>query len=93
MQAKRYAEDRTIDRPKIHEFAWRLSANKGRPRCSSSRRLGSRRCYAQKLNGSMRGSKFIDGRRLAELLVFTALGVQAEETVTPPPDEDYFESL
>lgn len=93
VQAKRYAEDRTIDRPKIHEFAGALLGKQGdRGVFITTSRFSSGAVQeAERINARI---ELIDGRRLAELLVTYGVGVQAEETVTLYRlDEDYFESL
>ena len=93
VQAKRYAEDRTIDRPKIHEFAGALLGKQGDRGVliTTSRFSAGAAQEAERINARI---ELIDGRRLAELLVFYGVGVQAEETVTLYRlDEDYFESL
>lgn len=93
VQAKRYAEDRTIDRPKIHEFAGALLGKQGdRGVLITTSRFSAGAAHeAERINARI---ELIDGRRLAELLVFYGVGVQAEETVTLyRVDEDYFEGL
>lgn len=93
VQAKRYAEDRTIDRPKIHEFAGALlgkQSDRG-VLITTSRFSAGAAQEAERINARI---ELIDGRRLAELLVTYGVGVQAEETVTLfRLDEDYFISL
>jgi restriction system protein len=93
VQAKRYAEDRTIDRPRIHEFAGALLGKQGDRGVfiTTSRFSAGAAQEAERINARI---ELIDGRRLAELLVHYGVGVQAEETVTLYRlDEDYFESL
>lgn len=93
MQAKRYAEDRTIDRPKIHEFAGALLGKQGDRGVfiTTSRFSAGAVQEAERINARI---ELIDGRRLAELLVSYGVGVQAEQTVTLYRlDEDYFEGL
>ncbi len=93
VQAKRYAEDRTIDRPRIHEFAGALLGKQGdRGVFITTSRFTSGAVHeAERINARI---ELIDGRRLAELLVEYEVGVQTEETVTLYRlDEDYFESL
>lgn len=93
VQAKRYAEDRTIDRPKIHEFAGALLGKQGDRGVfiTTSRFSAGAIQEAERINARI---ELIDGRRLAELLVAYGVGVQADETVTLYRlDEDFFESL
>jgi restriction system protein len=93
VQAKRYAEDRTIDRPRIHEFAGALLGKQGdRGVFITTSRFSPGAIHeAERINARI---ELIDGRRLAELLVSYGAGVQAEQTVTLYRlDEDYFESL
>lgn len=93
VQAKRYAEDRTIDRPKIHEFAGALLGKQGdRGVFITTSRFSSGAIQeAERINARI---ELIDGRRLAELLVAYGVGVQADQTVTLYRlDEDFFESL
>jgi restriction system protein len=93
VQAKRYAEDRTIDRPKIHEFAGALLGKQGdRGVFITTSRFSSGAIQeAERINARI---ELIGGRRLAELLVSYGVGVQVEQTVTLYRlDEDYFESL
>ena len=93
VQAKRYAEDRTIDRPRIHEFAGALLGKQGDRGVfiTTSRFSAGAMQEAERINARI---ELIDGRRLAELLVTYGVGVQAEESVTLYRlDEDYFESL
>lgn len=93
MQAKRYGEDRTIDRPKIHEFAGALLGKQGDRGVfiTTSRFSAGAIQEAERINARI---ELIDGRRLAELLVSYGVGVQVEQTVTLYRlDEDYFESL
>jgi restriction system protein len=93
MQAKRYALDRVIDRPKIHEFAGALlgkQGDRGVYITTSSFTKGARD-EAERLNARI---ELIDGRRLARLLVDYGVGVQPESVVTLHRiDEDFFESL
>ena len=93
VQAKRYAEDRTIDRPRIHEFAGALLGKQGDRGVfiTTSQFSGGAMQEAERINARI---ELIDGRRLAELLVTYGVGVQAEESVTLYRlDEDYFERL
>lgn len=93
VQAKRYAEERTIDRPKIHEFAGALLGKQGDRGVyiTTSRFSSGAEQEAERINARI---ELIDGRRLAELLVSYGVGVQAEETVTLYRlDEDYFDGL
>ncbi|UIJ35127.1 restriction endonuclease [Allobranchiibius sp. GilTou73] len=93
VQAKRYAEDRTIDRPRIHEFAGALLGKQGdRGVFITTSRFSSGAIQeAERINARI---ELIDGRRLAELLVAYGVGVQADQTVTLHRlDEDFFEGL
>lgn len=93
VQAKRYAEDRTIDRPRIHEFAGALLGKQGDRGVfiTTSRFSGGALAEADRINARI---ELIDGARLAELLVSYGVGVQAEQTVSLYRlDEDFFESL
>ena len=93
VQAKRYAEDRAIDRPKIHEFAGALLGKQGDRGVyiTTSRFTEGARREAERINARI---ELIDGGRLAELLVAHEVGVQAETTATLYRlDEDFFDSL
>ena len=93
VQAKRYAEDRPIDRPKIHEFAGALLGKQGDRGVyiTTSRFTEGARLEADRINARI---ELIDGRRLAQLLVTHGVGVQAEQDVTLYRlDEDFFETL
>lgn len=93
VQAKRYAEDRPIDRPRIHEFAGALLGKQGDRGVyiTTSRFTNGARTEAERLNARI---ELIDGQRLAELLVDYGVGVQTQETVTLYRlDEDFFETI
>lgn len=93
VQAKRYAEDRAIDRPKIHEFAGALLGKQGDRGVyiTTSRFTDGARREAERINARI---ELIDGARLAELLVAHEVGVQAETTaILYRLDEDFFETL
>lgn len=93
VQAKRYATDRPIDRPKIHEFAGALMGKQGDRGVfiTTSRFTEGAQHEAERLNARI---ELIDGLRLARLLVSHGVGVQADTTVTLYRlDEDYFDSL
>lgn len=93
VQAKRYAEDRPVDRPKIHEFAGALLGKQGDRGVliTTSRFTEGARLEAERINARI---ELIDGERMAELLVQYGVGVQPEETVTLYRlDEDFFETL
>ncbi len=93
VQAKRYAEDRAIDRPKIHEFAGALLGKQGDRGVyiTTSRFTDGARREAERINARI---ELIDGGRLAELLVAHEVGVQAESQATLYRlDEDFFEAL
>lgn len=93
MQAKRYAIDRVIDRPKIHEFAGALLGKQGDRGVfiTTSTFTRGARDEAERLNARI---ELIDGQRLARLLVDYGVAVQPESVVTIHRiDEDFFESL
>ena len=93
VQAKRYAEDRAIDRPKIHEFAGALLGKQGDRGVyiTTSRFTDGARREAERINARI---ELIDGARLAELLVAHEVGVQVESEATLYRiDEDFFETL
>ena len=93
VQAKRYAEDRAIDRPRIHEFAGALLGQQGDRGVyiTTSRFSAGAREEAERINARI---ELIDGARLAELLVEYGVGVQAQDTITLYRlDEDFFETL
>lgn len=93
VQAKRYAVDQTIGRPKIHEFAGALlgkQGDRGVYITTSSFSRGARE-EAERINARI---ELIDGARLAELLVRYRVGVQAVRTVELLRlDEDFFDGL
>lgn len=93
VQAKKYALDRPIERPKIHEFAGALLGKQGDRGVfitTSSFTQGAR-VEAERIHARI---ELIDGRRLAELLLRHGVGVQVESTATLYRlDEDYFEGL
>ena len=93
VQAKRYAEDRPVDRPRIHEFAGALLGKQGDRGVyiTTSRFTDGAREQAERINARI---ELIDGARLAELLVQYGVGVQPEQTATLYKlDEDFFESI
>lgn len=93
VQAKRYAEDRPIDRPRIHEFAGALLGKQGDRGVfiTTSRFTQGAHNEADRINARI---ELIDGAKLAQLLVVYGVGVQTEETVVLCGlDEDFFESL
>lgn len=93
VQAKRYAEDRAIDRPRIHEFAGALLGKQGDRGVfiTTSRFTSGARDEAERINARI---ELIDGSLLAQLLVEYGVGVQVEETVTLyRVDEDFFDAL
>lgn len=93
VQAKRYSEDRPIDRPRIHEFAGALLGKQGDRGVyiTTSRFTEGARLEADRINARI---ELIDGRRLAQLLVEHGVGVQPEQVVTLYRlDEDFFETL
>lgn len=93
VQAKRYAEERAIDRPRIHEFAGALLGKQGDRGVfiTTSRYTKGAQEEAERINARI---ELIDGSTLAQLLVAYGVGVQVEETVTLyRVDEDYFDGL
>ncbi|MGA4670386.1 restriction endonuclease [Propionibacteriaceae bacterium Y1923] len=93
VQAKRYAVDRPIDRPRIHEFAGALLGKQGDRGVyiTTSRFTEGARTEADRINARI---ELIDGARLAQLLVEHGVGVQPEQVVTLYRlDEDFFETL
>ena len=93
VQAKRYAEDRAIDRPKIHEFAGALLGRQGDRGVfiTTSRFTAGANAEAERINARI---ELIDGARLAQLLVKYGVGVQSEQTaILYRLDEDFFETL
>ncbi|BBX95938.1 restriction endonuclease [Mycobacterium lacus] len=93
VQAKRYAVDQTIGRPKIHEFAGALlgkQGDRGVYITTSSFSRGARE-EAERINARI---ELIDGGRLAELLVRYGVGVQTVQKVELLRlDEDFFDGL
>lgn len=93
VQAKRYAEDRAVDRPRIHEFAGALLGKQGDRGVyiTTSRFTSGARDEAERINARI---ELIDGARLAELLVEYGVGVQPEQSATLYRlDEDFFDSI
>jgi len=93
VQAKRYAEDRPVDRPRIHEFAGALLGKQGDRGVfiTTSRFTSGAREEAERINARI---ELIDGSRLAELLVNYGVGVEAEQSVTLYRlDEEFFDSI
>lgn len=93
VQAKRYAVENSVDRPRIHEFAGALLGKQGDRGVfitTSAFTQGAIR-EAERINARI---ELIDGRRLAQLLVTYGVGVQVEESVSLfRLDEDFFEVL
>jgi restriction system protein len=93
VQAKRYAVDRSIERPKIHEFAGALlgkQGDRGVYITTSSFTRGARE-EAERINARI---ELIDGDRLAALLLKHGVGVQKESTFTIYRlDQDFFDSI
>lgn len=93
VQAKRYAEERTVDRPRIHEFAGALLGKQGDRGVfiTTSTFSGGAIQEAERINARI---ELIDGKRLAQLLVHYGVGVQEQQTaVLYRLDEDYFDGL
>jgi len=93
LQAKRYAVDRPIDRPKIHEFAGALLGKQGDRGVfitTSSFTRGARD-EAERIHARI---ELIDGQRLAKLLVAYEVGVQeASVAKLYRLDDDFFEAF
>ncbi len=93
VQAKRYAEDRAVDRPRIHEFAGALLGKQGDRGVfiTTSRFTSGAQIEADRINARI---ELIDGKRLAQLLVRYEVGVQVEQTaILYRIDDDFFESI
>ena len=93
VQAKRYAVDQVIDRPKIHNFAGALLGKQGDRGVfiTTSHFTSGAKQEAEKINARI---ELIDGSRLAQLLVRYGVGVQVEhEAVLVRLDEDFFEDM
>lgn len=93
VQAKRYAEDHTVARPRIHEFAGALLGKQGDRGVfiTTSNFSPGARQEAERINARI---ELIDGQRLAGLLIDYGVGVQADQTVTlHRVDEDFFDTL
>ena len=93
VQAKRYATDRSVDRPRIHEFAGALLGKQGDRGVfiTTSRFSPGARAEAERINARI---ELIDGTRLAELLIKHHVGVQTVQTVDLYRlDEDFFDEL
>lgn len=93
VQAKRWARDRTVDRPEIHKFAGALLGKQGDRGVYITTATFTRgaREEAERINARI---ELIDGPRLARLLVQHGVGVQVEATHTLVRlDEDFFEGL
>jgi restriction system protein len=90
VQAKRYAADRTVQRPDVQAFAGALQgAQASRGIFIATTRFSSgARDFAEKVPSRI---ILIDGRRLGELMVAYDCGVQEAETVVIKKiDEDFF---
>ena len=90
VQAKRYAADRTVQRPDVQAFAGALQgAQASRGIFIATTRFSSGAIdFAEKVPARI---ILIDGRRLGELMVAYDCGVQAAETVVIKKiDEDFF---
>lgn len=93
VQAKRYALDRTVDRPRIHEFAGALLGKQGDRGVFITTSSFTRGALleAERINARI---ELIDGARLARLLVQYGVGVQESHTVVLHRiDEDFFEEI
>lgn len=90
VQAKRYAADRTVQRPDVQAFAGALQgAQASRGIFIATTRFSRGACeFAEKVPSRI---ILIDGQRLGELMVTYDCGVQAAETVVIKKiDEDFF---
>lgn len=93
VQAKRYALDRTVDRPRIHEFAGALLGKRGDRGVfiTTSSFTAGAQAEAERINARI---ELIDGSVLAQLLVRYEGGVQVENrAVLFRLDEDFFDGL
>lgn len=93
VQAKRYALDRTVDRPRIHEFAGALLGKQGDRGVFITTASFTRGAIAEaeKINARI---ELINGHRLSELMLKYKVGVQVEQRVEMfRIDGDYFESI
>lgn len=93
VQAKRWAADRTVDRPEIQKFAGALLGRQGDRGVYITTATFTRgaRDEAERINARI---ELIDGPRLAHLLVHHGVGVQRDETPSLVRlDEDFFEGL
>jgi restriction system protein len=90
VQAKRYAPDRSVGSPELHEFAGAMQDEAGRGVFITTSRFSRE---AGKF--AERGDKpvvLIDGQRLAELMMHYNVGVQAKFTaVLKRIDENFFD--
>jgi restriction system protein len=93
LQAKRYAQDQSVQSPAMQGFVGALmdaQGDRGVFLTTSSFSSGARD-VAHRVNARI---ELIDGVRLAELMLRHGVGVQAETTVTLHQlDEDFFETL
>lgn len=93
VQAKRYALDRTVERPRIHEFAGALLGKQGDRGVfiTTSSFTAGARAEAERINARI---ELIDGSVLSQLLVRYEVGVQAEDrAVLFRLDEDFFDGI
>ncbi|MDO4717767.1 MAG: restriction endonuclease [Propionibacteriaceae bacterium] len=93
VQAKRWALDRTVDRPEIQRFAGALLSRQGDRGVYITTAAFTRgaREEADRINARI---ELIDGQRLAQLLVRYGVGVQSEPTPSLVRlDEDFFDTL
>ena len=93
VQAKRWALDRTVDRPEIQRFAGALLSRQGDRAVYITTAAFTRgaREEADRINARI---ELIDGQRLAQLLVRYGVGVQSEPTPSLVRlDEDFFDTL
>ncbi len=93
MQAKRYAAERVINRPKIHEFAGALMGKQGDRGVyiTTSTFSDGARQEADRLGARI---ELIDGSQLAALLLKYGVGTEVAHTVTLHRiDDDFFEEL
>lgn len=95
VQAKRYAVDRSVDRPRIHEFAGALLGKQGDRGVfiTTASFTSGAKIEAERINARI---ELIDGARLqlAALLVQHGVGVQeAQKYTLYRLDEDFFDAL
>lgn len=93
VQAKRYAPENAIDRPRIQQFVGALLSQQGDRGVfiTTSKFTNGAIKEAERINARV---ELIDGERLAALLVQYRVGVETERTVSLLKiDDDFFDNL